>query len=105
MEKKTETIYYPILSAAFANDGWREYHQFMAGSRWVKGDDTVTSYYGKYKLNGQPVTKEHLCQMLHIDSRIVQVAEAIAPYPLNGKYGRAFLDGVRWADAHPANKD
>lgn len=102
MEK--ETINYAILSAAFANDGWTEYHQFMAGNRWVKGDDTVTSYRGKYKLNGQPVGKEYLIRMLNIDQRLIMVADAIAPYPLSGKYGRTFLAGVRWADAHPANQ-
>lgn len=97
----TETINYAILSAAFANDGWKEYHQFMVGNRWVKGNDTVTSYYGKYKLNGQPIDKEYLCRMLKIDQRLVRVAEAIAPHPLNSKYGKAFLDGVRWADKNP----
>ena len=101
METKTKTINFMILSEAFAKAGWTRYHQFMAGSRWVKGGDTVTSYYGKYKLNGQPISKEHLIRMLHIDRRLVQVAEAIAPYPLGGKYGRAFLAGVRWADEHP----
>ena len=99
---KTKTINYMILCEAFANDGWKEYHQFMVGNRWVKGGDTVTSYYGKYKLNGQPITKDYLIRMLHIDPRLVQVAQAIAPYPLNGKYGRTFLAGVRWADEHPA---
>ena len=63
---KTETINYMILGEAFAKAGWTRYPQFMAGSRWVKGGDTVTSYYGKYKLNGQPISKEQLIRMLQI---------------------------------------
>ncbi len=99
--EKSEKINYMVLSEAFANDGWKESHMFMAGSRWVKGNDTVKSYCGHYLLNGQPIDKEYLIRMLHIDPRIVEVADAIAPYPLKGKYGQAFLNGVRWADAHP----
>ena len=94
-----------LREAAFAQDGWTMYHKFMAGNRWVKGYDTITCYHGIYKLNGQIISKAFVCEMLNIDSRSIEVCEAIAPHPINSKYGRAFLEGVRWADAHPTGEE
>ena len=98
------SLNFMLVSEAFERDGWKMYHQFMVGNRWVKGDDTVTFYYGHYKLNGNPISKEQIYEMLHISLRDLQVCEVIAPHPINSRYGRAFLEGVRWADAHPVNK-
>lgn len=80
------------------------HHYLMRGNKWVKGNDTVTRFRG-YKLNGEPLSNECLAEMLHIDRCAIDVCEAIAPHEVHGAYGRAFLDGVRWADAHPAKKE
>lgn len=93
-----------LLAGAIANDGWVMHHKFMVGNDWTKGDDFVTYYHGQFKLNGKSVSKECICEMLHIDRRLVQLSDAIAPHPIYSKYGQAFLDGVRWADEHPASK-
>ena len=94
-----------LLAGSFANDGWVMHHRFMVGNDWKKGDDFVTCYYGQFKLNGKSVTKEFICEMLRIDKRLVQLSNAIAPHPMYSKYAQAFLDGVRWADEHPVNKE
>lgn len=100
--KKMTNINFSLDRDTFEKDGWTMYHTFMAGSKWVKGNDTVTCYYGVYKLNGKVISNEYLCEWLHIDKRTIEVCEAIAPHEIHTKYGRAFLEGVRWADAHPA---
>ena len=102
--KSLKDLNFMLVHEAFEKDGWQMYHKFMAGNKWVKGNDTVTCYYGVYKMNGKAISKEELCDMLHIDRRALQVCEAIAPHEIHGKYGRTFLAGVRWADAHPICK-
>ena len=102
--EKIKKINSMLVHEAFQSKGWTMYHKFMAGNRWEKGDDIITCYHGIYKLNGQIISEDFLCEMLKIDSRSIEVCEAIAPHPINSKYGRAFLEGVRWADAHPAEK-
>jgi hypothetical protein len=81
------------------------YHYLMRGNKWVNGNDTVTCYRGGYKLNGESLSNERLAEMLNIDRRAIAVCEAIVPHEIHSVYGRAFLDGVRWADAHPAKKE
>lgn len=102
--EKINNINYLLVHEAFQRDGWTMYHQFMVGNRWVKGKDTITCYYGVYKLNGVRLSNESLIEMLHIDRRAIAVCAAIAPHQVHGAYGRAFLEGVRWADAHPDDK-
>ena len=70
----------------------------------MKGNNTVTCFRGGYKLNGEPLSNERLAEMLHIDQRAIAVCKAITPHEIHGTYGRAFLEGVRWADAHPVKK-
>lgn len=101
---KIQTLGYKLINEAFTREGWVMYHQFMAGNRYVKGTDIVTGYYGHFKLNGKSISDEEICDMLHIDQRIQDVCDAIAPNPINSKYGRAFIAGVRWADEHPISK-
>jgi hypothetical protein len=98
-----EHLDFSAILETFEKEGWNHYRG-LAYDRWVKGDDRAKCVKGKFRLNDQPVSKEELCRLLHIDPRVVRVSKAIAPYPLSGKYGQAFLDGVRWADAHPANQ-
>lgn len=95
---------YKLDNEAFIRDGWVMYHKFMVGNRYEKGKDIVTWYYGRFKLNGKSVNNEIICDMLHIDKRTLEVCEAIAPHPMQSKYGQAFLAGVRWADEHPISK-
>ena len=102
--EKINNINYVLVHEAFQRDGWTMYHQFMVGNRWVKGNDTITCYYGVYKLNGVPLSNENLIELLQIDKRAIAVCAAIAPHQVHGAYGRAFLEGVRWADAHPDDK-
>lgn len=102
--EEVKHLNFNLLAGAFANDGWEMHHKFMVGNDWKKGDDIVTCYYGQFKLNGKSVSKEFICEMLHIDRRLIQLGDAIAPHPIYSKYGQAFLDGVRWADEHPASK-
>ena len=92
-------IYYVSIDEAFEKAGWTKYHQFMAGNRWEKEDNTVTCYLGKYKFNGRAVDKEYICQMLNIDTslRIYKECAAVAPQSINSFYGRAFHEGVLWA--------
>ena len=101
--EKNNNINFLLVNKAFEKDGWEKRHLFMVGNKWKKGNDMVTCYYGHFKLNGNFVSNEFICEMLHIDRRMIEVSEAIAPHPIDGKYGRAFLEGVRWADSHPAN--
>lgn len=104
METKTE-LDHKLVNEAFEREGWKMYHQFMAGNRYVKGNDTVTWYFGRFRLNGESVGEDYICEMLHLgDKRMIQVCGAIAPDSIFSKYGQAFLAGVRWADEHPANK-
>lgn len=100
----TTKLDHNLVNEAFKQEGWTVYHQFMAGNRYEKGNDVVTGYYGRFELNGKPISNEAICDMLHIDRRILEVCEAIAPHPINSKYGQAFLAGVKWADEHPVNK-
>lgn len=99
--EKINNINYLLVQEAFEREGWTKYHIFMAGNKWVKGKDMVTCFHGGYKLNGEPLSNEHMADMLHIDRRAMAVCEAIAPHEVHGAYGRAFLAGVRWADQHP----
>lgn len=103
MEKK-KTLDYKLINEAFMREGWSMYHQFMVGNRYERGTDIVTWYYGHFKLNGKNICDEAICDMLHIDKRTLEVCDAIAPHPMNSKYGQAFLAGVRWADEHPISK-
>ena len=93
-----------VVNEAFEREGWTMQHKFMVGNKWVKGNDTVTHYGPYYELNGEIISTTFLCEMLNIDMRLIDVCNAIAPHQLHSKYGRAFLEGVRWADAHPAGK-
>ena len=102
--EKINNINYLLVHEAFQRDGWTMYHQFMVGNRWVKGIDIITCYYVVYKLNGARLSNESLIELLHIDKRAIAVCEAIAPHQVHSAYGRAFLEGVRWADAHPDDK-
>ena len=99
--EKVEDLNFKVVSAAFESKGWKMYHQFMVGNYWVKGDNKLTCFYGKYKLNGQPIDGAKIMEMLDLDVRLLQVAEAISPRKLYTKYGSAFLDGVLWADKNP----
>ena len=104
MEGKKE-LDYQLVNEAFEREGWVMYHQFMAGNRYVKGEDTVTCYFGHFRLNGKSVSEAFICEMLHLgNKRMIQVCGAIAPDSIFSKYGQAFLAGVRWADEHPINK-
>jgi hypothetical protein len=103
MDTKKE-LDYKLVNEAFEREGWVKYIQFMAGSRYVKGNDTVTCYFGRFRLNGESVSEAYICEMLHMGSRMIQVCGAIAPKSVFSKYGQAFLAGVRWADEHPINK-
>ena len=104
MDTKKE-LDYKLVNEAFEREGWVKYIQFMAGSRYVKGNDTVTCYFGHFRLNGKSVSEAYICEMLHLgDKRTIQVCGAIAPDSIFSKYGQAFLAGVRWADEHPINK-
>lgn len=104
MDTKKE-LDYKLVNEAFEREGWVKYIQFMAGSRYVKGNDTVTCYFGRFRLNGESVSEAYICEMLHLgNKRMIQVCGAIAPDSIFSKYGQAFLAGVRWADEHPINK-
>ena len=104
MDTKKE-LDYKLVNEAFEREGWVMYHQFMAGNRYVKGNDTVTCYFGHFRLNGKNVSEAYICEMLHLgDKRMIQVCDAIAPDSIFSKYGQAFLAGVKWADEHPINK-
>lgn len=102
--KETKTLDYKLVNEAFEREGWVMYHQFMAGNRYEKGNDIVTWYFGRFMLNGKSVSEEFICEMLHMDSRMIQVSGAVAPHSLFSNYGQAFLTGVRWADENPVNK-
>ena len=103
-----KNVDFSIIHEAFDKEGWLHSHGYAHGvarfSRWAKGGDEICGFHGKYTLNGKPIEKESLCRMLHIDRRILQVSEAILPHPIHGKYGKAFLDGVKWADKHPVEE-
>ena len=103
--KGKKKLDYKLVNEAFEREGWMMYHQFMAGNRYVKGEDTVTCYFGHFRLNGKSVNEAYICEMLHLgNKRMIQVCGAIAPDSIFSKYGQAFLAGVRWADEHPINK-
>ena len=103
--KGKKELDYKLVNEAFEREGWMMYHQFMAGNRYVKGEDTVTCYFGHFRLNGKSVNEAYICEMLHLgNKRMIQVCGAIAPDSIFSKYGQAFLAGVRWADEHPINK-
>lgn len=72
MDTKKE-LDYKLVNEAFESEGWVMYHQFMAGNRYVKGNDTVTWYFGRFRLNGESVSEAYICEMLHMDSRMIQV--------------------------------
>ena len=103
MEEK-KGLDYKLVNEAFEREGWVMYHKFMAGNRYVKGNDTITWYFGRFMLNGESVSEEYICEILHLDKRAIQVCGAIAPDSVFSKYGQAFLAGVRWADEHPISK-
>ena len=103
--KEMKTLDYKLVDEAFAREGWTKHIQFMAGSRYVKGNDTVTWYFGRFMLNGESVSEEYICEMLHLgNKRMIQVCGAVAPDSIFSKYGQAFLAGVKWADEHPIDK-
>ena len=65
--ENVEHLNFKIVSAAFESKGWKMYHQFMAGNYWIKGNDKVTCFYGKYKLNGEPLSASQIMEMLDLD--------------------------------------
>ena len=85
-----KTLDYNLVNGAFEREGWVMYHQFMAGNKYVKGNDTITWYYGRFMLNGKSVSEEFICEMLHIDNRMIQVCGAIAPHPFFFKVRTGF---------------
>lgn len=99
-----KTLDYNLVNEAFVKEGWKMYHQFMAGNRYEKGDDVITWYFGRFMLNGKSVSDGYICELLHMDKRMIQVCDAVAPDSIFSQYGQAFLAGVRWADEHPINK-
>lgn len=102
--KGKKELDYKLVNEAFEREGWVMYHQFMAGNRYEKGNDTITWYFGRFMLNGTSVSEERICEMLHMDRRMIQVCGDIAPGSIFSKYGQAFLAGVRWADENPIHK-
>ena len=92
--KEMKSLDYKMVDEAFAREGWTKYIQFMAGNRYVKGNDTVTCYFGRFMLNGKSISEEYVCEMLHLGERAIQVCGAIAPDSIFSKYGQAFLAGV-----------
>lgn len=92
---------YISVSDAFKRDGWECRYIFMAGNCWKKGKEEVTCFLGKYKHNGVEVDEEFIHRMLNIDRRYLEMCEFLGPErQLHTEYGRAFLEGVKWADTH-----
>ena len=97
----TLTLNLAIVAEAFEKDGWKSYHSNGDYDRWTKGDKEVKNIQGTYKLGKETLNMAQLCELIHLDRRTLQVSKAIKPYPIQAKYGQAFLAGVRWADGHP----
>lgn len=55
-----------LINEAFQKNGWVLMHDFMRGNRYEKGNDVVTHYFGRFKLNGKSVSNEYIYDMLHI---------------------------------------
>ena len=95
-----------LLYAAFESEGWTVRHRFMAGNYYTKGDDTITYYAGRPKLNGKDISDKTLCELLHISPRQCRLFLSLEKHTprLTGKNSKAFLDGVRWVDKDIADE-
>lgn len=100
-QESTQSLNFAIVSEAFEKEGWENHHAIAGYNRWTKDGLEVKSVRGEYKMDEKTLDAAQLCELLHIDRRILQVSKAIAPYPIHAEFGQAFLAGVRWADAHP----
>ena len=100
---------YTLYEYYFERRGWKRFRLFMTGMRWTspeKPSDAahheVTLSAGGFRLNGKPVEEQTIIDMLQIPEREVMMYEELRRLGHRSQWALAFLDGVRWADAHPA---
>ena len=93
-------IDYELLDHCFSEKGWNYYHLFMIGSKWTKGDHTVIRHARGYVLNGEKVEEDTIIALLAIDRKEIEMYEHLKRLGYGRKCRWAFIEGVRWANAH-----
>ena len=91
---------YELLNQCFSEKGWNSYHLFMIGPKWTKDDQTVIRHAGGYVLNGKKVDEDTIIALLDIDKKEIEMYEHLKRLGYGRKCRWAFIEGVRWANAH-----
>ena len=73
-EKEAYKTEYAKIKAAqerfdtfMSEHGWRKFHLFMRGTKWVKGDDAIIYDRNGWQLNGQTTTEQEIHKFLQYD--------------------------------------
>ena len=93
-------IDFRFLERCFHESGWNQYHLFMRGTKWEKGNQTVIRDVNGYMLDGKRVGEEAIITLLGIDRKELEMYEHLKKLGFGGKCRWAFIEGVRWATKH-----
>ena len=102
---------YALYKYFFERRGWKRYRLPLCGTRWTSPDAVVTDDFHEailsakgFLLDGKPVAEQAIIDLLQIPQREVMMYEELRRLGHTGRWAQVFLDGVRWADAHPLTK-
>jgi|GEM_PF-1558946 hypothetical protein len=94
---------YRLVNHYFEVRGWKKYHVFQIGTRWVKDKQEVVCSMNGFKLNEKYVDESDMAKLLGISQREIDMFDSLKRTGYTCKMALAFLDGIRWADEHPLN--
>ena len=94
-----------LYSHYFEKGGWKESHLFQIGTKWTKGDQEVIRCSKGFLLNHRLVDDSVIHDLLKVPEREIAVYDVLIASHYSSKQALAFLDGIRWADNHPIDKE
>ena len=98
-------IDFRLIDYYFREKGWNQYHLFMRGTKWTKGNQTVIMDANGYKLDGERVGEDAIIALLDIDRKEIKMYEHLKKLGYSDKCRWAFIEGVRWANLHQSPDD
>ena len=93
-------IDFRFLESCFREKGWDQYHLFMRGTKWMNDSQTVIRDAHGYLLNGKRVDEDTIIALLGIERKEIEMYEHLKKLGFDEKCRWAFIEGVRWANAH-----
>ncbi len=98
-------IDFQLLDRSFREKGWNQCHLFMRGTKWTKDNQTVVRDANGYLLDGERVGEDTIIALVGIDRKEIEMYEHLKDLGYDGKCRWAFIEGVRWANAHRSLDD